>query len=147
MFGRLSKKTSPLNLIFAAIFIYIGICIVGFLMGFGLEEAWFGVGEATMLFWLLAFMVGTVQGGIQAISRSCYGRLVPPENAGEFFGFFEIFSRFAAILGPFLYATILRTTGRASFSILSTVLLFSVGLTILLFSRKDLKAQLAKQDR
>jgi len=142
LFGKLSKKTNPLNLIFAAILIYIGICIIGFFMGFGLEVQWFGTGEATVLFWILAFLVGTVQGGIQAISRSCFGRLVPPENSGEYFGFFEIFSRFSAILGPFLYATILRATGRASFSILSTVLLFVVGFTILLISRKDLKKQL-----
>jgi len=143
LFGRLSKKTNPLNLIFAAIFTYIGICIIGFFMGFGLELAWFGTDVAIILFWILAFLVGTVQGGIQAISRSCFGRLVPPENSGEYFGFFEIFSRFSAILGPFLYATILRMTGRASFSILSTVLLFIVGLVILIFSRKHLKAQLA----
>jgi len=145
LFGRLSKKINPLNLIFAAILIYMGICVVGFLMGFGLESAWFGISEATILFWILAAMVGTVQGGIQALSRSCFGRLVPPENSGEFFGFFEIFSRFSSILGPFLYATILRTTGRASFSILSTVLLFGVGLTILIVARKDLRPQLDEQ--
>ncbi|MCL2200580.1 MAG: MFS transporter [Oscillospiraceae bacterium] len=145
IFGKLSKKYNPLNLIFAAILIYIGICIIGFIMGFGLETYWFTVGGATVLFWILAFLVGTVQGGIQAISRSCFGRLVPAENSGEYFGFFEIFSRFSAILGPFLYATILRATGRASFSILSTVLLFIVGFIILLASRKDLKAQLAHQ--
>jgi len=146
LFGKLSKKTSPLNLVFGAIIIYIAICFIGFLMGFGLEVEWFGISEATLLFWALAVMVGTVQGGIQAISRSCYARLVPPESSGEYFGFFEIFSRFSSILGPFLYATILRTTGRASFSILSTVLLFSVGFAILAISRKDLKAQLDKQD-
>ncbi|MCL2227401.1 MAG: MFS transporter [Oscillospiraceae bacterium] len=143
LFGKLSKRTNPLNLIFAAILIYCAICIVGFFMGFGLESAWFGHEEATILFWILAFMVGTVQGGIQAISRSCFARLVPPENSGEFFGFFEIFSRFSAILGPFLYATILSATGRASFSIMSTILLFIIGFIILLVSRKDLKAQLA----
>ena len=143
IFGKLSKKHNPLNMIFAAIIIYICICIVGFIMGFGLEVGWHDIGGATILFWVLATMVGTVQGGIQAISRSCFGRLVPPENSGEYFGFFEIFSRFSAILGPFLYATILRTTGRASFSILSTVVLFVIGFIILLSSRKDLKSQLA----
>jgi len=143
IFGMLSKKTNPIRMIIAAILIYCLICIIGFLMGFGLhEEQWFGTSEATVLFWILAVMVGTVQGGIQAISRSVYGRLVPPENAGEFFGFFEIFSRFSSILGPFLYATILRASGRADFAILTTVVLFFVGLGILLVARKDLKAQL-----
>jgi len=145
IFGRLSKRTNPLYLILAAILIYIVICAIGFIMGFGLEVEWFGISEATILFWVLAIMVGTVQGGIQAISRSLYGRLVPPENAGEFFGFFEIFSRFSAILGPGLYAVILGATGRASFSILSTVLLFSVGLVILMNGWKDLKAQLEEK--
>jgi len=141
-FGKLSKKTNPLNLIVMAILIYCGICIVGFYMGFGLEVNWFGFETATILFWILAFMVGTVQGGIQAISRSCFGRLVPPENSGEYFGFYEIFSRFSAILGPFLYATILRQSGRASFAIMSTIFLFAIGLTILIISRKHLKSQL-----
>jgi len=139
LFGKLSKKTNPLNLIIAAILIYCGICTLGFFMGFGLESAWFGADEAILMFWALAALVGTVQGGIQALSRSCYGRLIPPEQSGEYFGFFEIFSRFASILGPFLYATILATTGRPSFAILSIIAIFGVGLTILLFGRKHIQ--------
>jgi len=146
IFGMLSKKTNPIRMIIVAILIYCCICVIGFIMGFGLhEEQWFDAGTATILFWVLACMVGTVQGGIQAISRSVYGRLVPPENAGEYFGFFEIFSRFSSILGPFLYATIISITNRPDISILSTVVLFIVGLVILLFARKDLKTQLDAQ--
>ena len=94
------------------------------------------IATSTILFWVLAVMVGTMQGGIQAISRSFFGKLVPPQNAGEFFGFFEIFGKFAAILGPLLYAIIKGTTGRASFSILSIISLFAVAFVIMLSGRK-----------
>ena len=136
LFGRLSEKTNPLNLIVAAILVYCVISSLGFAMGFGLEEGLFGTGTALIMFWALAFMVGTVQGGIQAISRSTYGRLIPPEQSGEYFGFFEIIGRFAAIMGPSLYALVLGTTGRSSFGILAIIALFVTGLVILLKGRK-----------
>jgi len=94
------------------------------------------IGKATILFWILATMVGTVQGGIQAISRSYFGKMVPPEKAGEYFGFFEIFGKFAAIMGPLLYAMTKSLTGRSSFSILAIILLFAIALTIMLIGRK-----------
>jgi len=136
LFGRLSEKTNPLNLIVAAILVYCVISSMGFIMGFGLEEGLFGSATALIMFWALAFLVGTVQGGIQAISRSTYGRLIPPEQSGEYFGFFEIIGRFAAIMGPSLYALVLRATGRGSFGILAIIALFIVGLVILLKGRK-----------
>ena len=140
LFSRLSARFHSVNVIAAAICMYVVICITGFIMGFGLEEYWFGHDVAIIMFWALAFIVGTVQGGIQAISRSTFSRLVPPENSGEYFGFFEIFGRFAAILGPALYAFTLQATGRASFSILSIIVLFLIGFVILMVARKDLLA-------
>ena len=109
-------------------------------MGFGLEENLFGIGTATILFFTLAFMVGSVQGGIQAISRSYYCQIIPPENAGEFFGFYEIFGKFAAVLGPLLYAVTVGLTGRSSLAILSIVGLFLAGLIILAVGKKHLNA-------
>ena len=138
LFGALSKKTNPLNLIIGSIIMYCVISILGFAMGFGLEEELFGIETAQIMFWVLAFMVGTVQGGIQAISRSTYGRLIPPEESGEYFGFFEIFGRFASVIGPALYAVILGSTGRSSFGILAILILFAVGLTVLLKGRKHI---------
>lgn len=142
LFGVLAKKINSVTLIVAAICIYLLICVTAFIMGLGLEQQWFGVNVAIILFWTLAFLVGTVQGGIQAISRSTFGRLVPPENSGEYFGFFEIYNRFATILGPFLYATVLTMTERASVSILSIIVIFIIGLVILLSGRKHLAAKL-----
>ena len=146
LFGKLADKYNSINLIIVAICIYLVICLTGFIMGFGLEEYWFGVDVATILFWALAFMVGTVQGGIQATSRAVYGRMVPPESAGEYFGFFEIFGRFAAILGPFLYQLMLGITGRPSVSILSIIVIFITGLVILVAGKKHIKLRPASED-
>lgn len=137
-FGNLSKKFGSLALIYYAVGTYLVICIVGFIMGYGLEENLFSVSVAQVLFWILAFLVGTVQGGIQAISRSYFAKLVPPDNSGEFFGFFDIFGKFAAVIGPALYALTKGITGRSSFSILSIVFLFIIALIILIGGRKHL---------
>lgn len=139
-FSRMSKKFGSLPMLTGAVVLYLFICILGFVMGFGLEEAWFSVGVAQGLFWLLAFMVGMVQGGIQAISRSHFGKLVPPENSGEFFGFYDIFGKFASVLGPALYAVTKSVTGRSSLSILSIILLFLVALVIMTAKRGELNA-------
>ena len=138
LFGKLSGKFNPINLIIGAIIIYCGISLLGFVMGFGLEQGFFGVDTALILFWALAFFVGTVQGGIQAISRSTFGKLIPPEESGEYFGFFEIFGRFAAIIGPSLYALVFGLSGRSSFGILSVMAVFTAGLIILLNGRRHI---------
>ncbi|MDR1705629.1 MAG: MFS transporter [Clostridiales bacterium] len=131
LFSRLAKSIGSLNMLRIAVSIYVVICAVGFIMGFGLEEGYFGIGTATVLFWILAVMVGTVQGGIQATSRSYFAKMIPPENSGEYFGFFDIFGKFASVLGPFLYAMIKGATGRSSFAILSIAALFIAGLLTL----------------
>ena len=138
-FASLTKRFGALNMIRAAVCEYILICVIGFYMGFGLEEGYFGVNTALVMFWTLAVMVGTAQGGIQAVSRSYYCQMIPPENSGEFFGFFDVFGKFAAVLGPLLYSITQGITKRSSFSILSIVLLFIVSLAILGFGGRYLK--------
>ncbi|MDR0948884.1 MAG: MFS transporter [Lachnospiraceae bacterium] len=140
LFGNLSRRVTALRLIMFAVVVYFFICILGFVMGFGLEEAYFGVDTALVIFWILAVLVGTVQGGIQAVSRSYFGKLVPPERSGEYFGFYDIFGKFAAVLGPLLYALIKSVTGRSSFSILSIIVLFGIGFLFLFAGRKKLLA-------
>jgi len=130
-FSALSSKFGSLKMIMFAVGEYLLICIIGFFMGFGLEQGLFGVGTALVLFWILACMVGTVQGGIQAISRSYYCQMIPPENTGEFFGFFDIFGKFASVLGPLLYALVRRITDSPAYAILSIVILFLIGLIML----------------
>ena len=140
-FAALSQRYGSLTLIRAAVCVYIAICSIGFYMGFGLEKALFGVETATTLFWILACMVGTVQGGIQAISRSYYCQMIPPENSGEFFGFFDIFGKFAAVLGPLLYAFIRRITDSPAYAILSIIFLFLLGLLMLSMGSKHFKTK------
>ena len=101
---------------------------------------------SSTLFWCMAFLVGTVQGGIQAVSRSYFSKLVPKDRSNEYFGFFDIFGKFASVIGPVLYAFISSQTGRSSFGVLGLVLLFMVGLGILIKGKKHLEALEAVND-
>ncbi|MDD2533359.1 MAG: MFS transporter [Eubacteriales bacterium] len=140
-FGRLAKRFGSINMITAAILIYIVICIVGFYMGITVESGAPGaVAKATQLFWAMAVLVGTSQGGIQALSRSFFGKLIPPARSNEFFGFFDIFGKFAAVMGPAIYAFFAHSTGRSSSGILALVILFVIGLVIIALGRKQLAA-------
>jgi UMF1 family MFS transporter len=94
---------------------------------------------STILFWAMAVLVGTVQGGIQALSRSYFGQLIPPERSGEYFGFMDIFGKFACVIGPALYELFYGLTGKACFGILSIILLFILGFLFLTVGRKHFK--------
>ena len=99
---------------------------------------------ASILFWVLAALVGTVQGGIQALSRSYFGKLVPQDRSAEFIGFYDVFGKFAAVIGPLLYAAFYMFTDRASIGILSLLILFGGGAVLLIAGRKQLAASEAK---
>jgi UMF1 family MFS transporter len=79
------------------------------------------------LFGILAVMVGMVQGGTQALSRSLFASMVPRHKSGEFFGFFGVIERFSGSMGPLLIAAIVATTGAARFGIPSVIIFFIVG--------------------
>lgn len=142
LFGRLAEKIGSIRILLTAIAVYFCICVVGFFMGFNIEQSG-GSAEALRLsqtlFWCMAFLVGTVQGGIQAISRSYFGKLIPAERSNEYFGFFDIFGKFAAVIGPMLVAVFTQLTGRDSIGIISLCILFLLGFFILLFGRKTLE--------
>ncbi|MBR0319584.1 MAG: MFS transporter [Clostridia bacterium] len=95
---------------------------------------------SSTLFWCMAFMVGTVQGGIQAVSRSYFSKLVPKDRSNEYFGFFDIFGKFASVIGPVLYSFVGGLTGRSSLGVLGLIILFLIGLVILISGRKHLSA-------
>jgi UMF1 family MFS transporter len=82
-------------------------------------------------FYLMAFVVGLVQGGIQSLSRSYYGRLVPHDKSSEFFGFYNMMGKASAIIGPTLVGITAAVTGDSRLSILSILLLFIAGGTLL----------------
>lgn len=90
IFGKLGETWSVRKSIFVAIGVYIGVTIWGIQM------------TARIEFYILAIVIGLVQGGIQALSRSYYSRLIPKSQAGEFYGFYNMLGKFAAILGPML---------------------------------------------
>ncbi len=144
LFGKLSQRFRSVSLLLFAIGVYFVITLVGFGMGFMVESNPGDPGAlaaGNVLFWAMAVLVGTVQGGIQAISRSYFGKLIPAERSNEFFGFFDIFGKFAAVIGPALIATFAQLTGMNSIGVLSLALLFAVGFCILFFGRKTLAAQ------
>lgn len=102
-----------------AIAAYIIIAILGFFM------------TKVLHFYLLAICIGLFQGGIQALSRSYYTRLIPKERSAEFFGFFNMLGKFAAIIGPALMGIVTLITGSTRMGILSLILLFVGGFLLL----------------
>ena len=121
IYGRLSEKFTGKTMLYVGIIIYIFVCIYAFFL------------ETTLDFWILAMLVGTSQGGIQALSRSYFAKLVPKENANEFFGFYNIIGKFASIMGPLLLGITAQITGNTAYGVFSLVILFIIGIIILLF--------------
>ena len=84
-------------------------------------------------FLILAVLVGTAQGGIQALSRSFFGKLVPEESASEYFGFFDVFGKFSAVIGPALFGIVAQATGVSRYGILPVLGMFILGGVIRVF--------------
>ena len=141
LFGKLADKVGSINLLCGAVAVYFCITVVGFFMGFNIEQNPGDESALTLsltLFWCMAFLVGTVQGGIQALSRSYFGKLIPASRSNEYFGFFDIFGKFAAVIGPLLVALFTQFTGRDSIGVISLAILFLIGEGILFTGRKKI---------
>jgi UMF1 family MFS transporter len=98
-------------------------------------------------FYVLALMIALVQGGIQALSRSYYSKMIPEEHAAEFFGFYNFLGKFAAILGPLLVALVALFSQNSRIAIASVAILFIAGATLLYFvdekkTAKDVRSAL-----
>ncbi|WP_234121837.1 MFS transporter [Clostridium hydrogenum] len=119
IFGKLSEKFKGKTMLYVGIIVYSIICVYANFI------------HNIIGFWVLAMLVGTSQGGIQALSRSYFGKLVPKEKNNEFFGFFNIFGRFASILGPLIVGVVTQLTGKSTNGIFSILILFVVGGVIL----------------
>ena len=115
IYGWLASKIGAKTGIMVGIAAYSFITLLGYFM----TEAWH--------FYVLAILIGLFMGGIQALSRSLYTRIIPPDKSAEFFGFYNMLGKFAAIIGPALMGTIALVTGSARLSILSILLLFILG--------------------
>ncbi len=119
-YGRLSTKFGTKRMLLVAVFAYF--CITLF-AAFFLREA--------LEFWILAVCVGLFQGGIQALSRSEFGKLIPKEHANEYYGFFDIFGKYAAVMGTLLVSVFTQMTGNSSVGVLSIAVLFVLGFLLL----------------
>ncbi|MCH4175949.1 MAG: MFS transporter [Streptococcaceae bacterium] len=115
LYGWLAEKFGTKPLIVVAIFVYVIICFYAMFM------------KTTLDFWILGILVGTSQGGIQALSRSYFSKIIPKDKANEFFGFYNIFGKFSAILGPIIFSTMTKLTGKSQFGIASLMVLFIIG--------------------
>lgn len=115
IYGKLSERFKGKAMLYVGIIIYTVICIYAYFLKTSLD------------FWILAMLVGTSQGGLQALSRSYFGKLVPKEKANEFFGFYNIFGKFAAVMGPFLVGIVTQLTGRTNNGVFSIIILFIIG--------------------
>jgi UMF1 family MFS transporter len=115
LFGALSKRITAKRAILLALAVYVGISVVGYRM------------KTASDFYLLATLVGMVQGGSQALSRSLFSTIIPAHKSAEFFAFFGVFDKFAGIFGPALFAATIVTTGSSRNAVLSVIGFFVVG--------------------
>lgn len=115
LFGRLATAIGAKPAIFVALAVYAGISVLGYFMSTALH------------FYMLAVLVGTVQGGSQALSRSLFASMIPRDRTSQFFGFFAVSERTAGILGPLTFAVAVAVTGSSRSAILSVIAFFVVG--------------------
>lgn len=120
-YGALAGMVGPKRSIFLGLIVFIGVSVLGYFM------------QTATHFFILAIFVGLVQGGVQGISRSLFASMIPKHKSGEFFGFYSVFSRFAAVLGPFLFGVIALSTGNSRYAILFLISFFVLGAFLLLF--------------
>jgi UMF1 family MFS transporter len=121
LFGMLADRLGPKRAIFLALSVYVGISVLGYRM------------RTTAEFYLMAFLVGTVMGGAQALGRSLFARMVPRHKSAEMFGFFGVFDKFGGVLGSALFGAVVSLTGSGRPAILALIGFFVVGGALLAF--------------
>ncbi len=119
LFGWYGQRIGPRRGIYLGLGIYVGVCLWGALI----REPW--------EFFSIAVLIGLVQGGVQALSRSFYARLIPADAAGEFFGFYNLMGKFAVLVGPPLFGLFGVWFGNPRYSMLALILLFIAGVVLL----------------
>ena len=119
LFGALGDRIGARTAVFISIAVYTGISVLGYFM----TTAWH--------FFALAFLVGMVQGGSQALSRSLFARMIPKHKSSEYFGFFSVFEKFAGVAGPAVFAASVTVFGNSRAAVLSIILFFVLGALVL----------------
>lgn len=115
LFGKLSKKYEAIKLIKVCIIGYMGIA----LFALQLDKNW--------EFWFLAVCVAMFQGGIQALSRSYFAKIIPKEKSSEYFGFYDIFGKGAAFIGTMSVGITTQISGNSKFGVAIIALMFFIG--------------------
>jgi len=119
LFGMFADRVGAKTAIFVGLVVYAFITVLGFFMRTSTE------------FFALAILVGMVQGGTQALSRSLFASMIPRHKSSEFFAFFSVFERYAGILGPAIFAWVVDRTGSSRNAIISVIAFFIVGAALL----------------
>ncbi|HEX4932125.1 MAG TPA: MFS transporter, partial [Gemmatimonadaceae bacterium] len=119
LFGMLADRIGAKPSVFLGLLAYAAISVIGYYM------------KTARDFYFLAFLVGMVQGGTQALSRSLFASLIPAHKSGEFFGFYSVFEKFSSIFGPLLFSITISMTGSSRNAILGVIVFFAVGAVIL----------------
>ena len=119
LFGALGSRIGTKRCIFIAIGVYSIATILGYFM------------TSVVHFFILAFLIATVQGGAQALSRALFSRLIPRDRTSEFFGFFAVAERFATVFGPAIFTISVMVTGNSKSAILAILSLFIAGAWVL----------------
>jgi MFS transporter, UMF1 family len=119
IYHKFAQKIGVKRAIQVAIVAYAVITVFGVLM------------QTSLHFYILAMLIGLFQGGIQALSRSYYTRLIPESKSAEFFGFYNMLGKFAAVIGPFMIGLITVLTGSNRIGMLSILILFLLGAVLL----------------
>jgi UMF1 family MFS transporter len=133
LFGALAQWIGAKRAIFAGLVLYLFVSVFAYFM------------KTAAHFYILAGVIGLVQGGTQALSRSLFATLIPRHKSGEFFGFYSVFSKFAGIFGPFVFAGIIGATGSSRNAVLSVSLFFLAGGALLSFVNVDEGALAARE--
>jgi UMF1 family MFS transporter len=120
LFGRLAGQIGPKKAILLGLAVYTGISIGGYFI------------QSALHFWILAILVGFVQGGTQALSRSLFSTLIPKSRSAEFFSFYDVSSKFAGIIGPLVFGLVGQMTGSSRLSVVALVIFFLGGSLLLL---------------
>ena len=132
-FGMLADRIGAKTAVFGGLLVYAFIVVLAYFM------------KTAAHFYLLAIMVGMVQGGTQALSRSLFASMIPKHKSSEFFAFFGVFERYAGILGPLVFAVMVDATGQSRNAILAVVGFFVIGGALLAFVKVDEGRQAARQ--
>jgi MFS transporter, UMF1 family len=121
LFGLMADRIGAKRAVFAGLTVYAFITVLGYFMRTSWE------------FFALAVLVGMVQGGTQALSRSLFASMIPRQKSSEFFAFFGVFERYAGILGPAIFAWVVERSGTSRNAILSVIAFFIIGAALLAF--------------